>query len=61
VNKLNKFINENDDGYTIETSRMCNGDVCVCPDRDIEFVKQSDYSMKVVGLKKGIKFKASLL
>jgi hypothetical protein len=58
---LTKFINESDDGYTIETSRMCSGDVCICPDRDIELVKQDDNSMKVIGLKKGLKFKVSSL
>ncbi len=40
---------------------MCSGDVCICPDRDIELVKQDDNSMKVIGLKKGLKFKVSSL
>ena len=40
---------------------MCTGDVCVCPDRDIQLVKQSDDSMKITGLKKGLKFKVSSL
>jgi len=40
---------------------MCTGDICVCPDRDIQIIKQDDDSIKIVGLKKGLKFKVSSL
>ena len=56
-----EFVSETSDGYTVLGSKMCTGDVCVCPDRDIELVKQGDGSMKIKGLKKGLKFKASSL
>ena len=62
VCKLNKFIEQNSgEDYTILSSKMCTGDVCICPDRDIQLVKQSDDSIKIQGLKKGLSFKTSSL
>ncbi|MEO2056703.1 MAG: hypothetical protein ABGW66_04400 [Flavobacteriaceae bacterium] len=55
---MSQFVEKHDEeDYTILSSKMCTGDICVCPDRDIELVKQSDDSMIIKGLKRSMSFK----